>query len=165
MGPHRLDDQRSRRSTLGCSEGSARFDRLNRSIYGVRQHRLLIRDNDQGSAPIESLFALVLLLFLVLGTIEIAFALYGRNVLASSAHEAARAAVELGRDPDEAAAIATNTVVRSAGGLTRELNVRVQTDQSVVRVTVTGVVDAFGPVPFPFPVKAVATAHAGERPR
>lgn len=167
MGAHRPDDQCAGRRHLECGEGPSRIHSVDGSLDGVRHHRLLIQRDDRGSAPIESLFALILLLFLMLGTIEVAFALYGRNVIASAAHEAARTAVELGRDPRDAAVVATNTVVRSAGGLTRDLNVVVDTDtgDGSVRVTVTGVVDAFGPIPFPFPVEAVATAHSTERPR
>ena len=165
MGAHRPDDQCARRRDLGCGQGSSRVHRVDRSLDGVRQHRLLIPTNERGAAPLESLFALILLLFLVLGTIEVAFALYGRNVIASSAHEAARTAVELGRDPREAALVATNTVARSASNLTRDLNVDVDVSRGSVRVTVRGVVDAFGPIPFPFPVEAVATAHKTGRPR
>lgn len=108
----------------------------------------------------ESTFALVLLLAFVLGTIEVAFALYGRNVVLSAAHEGARAAVELGRDPNEAAAIARDTVARSAGGVVDDLEVRVATaaagDEIAVRVR--AVVDAWGPVPFPFRVNTVVSA-------
>ena len=164
MGAHRVDDQCAGRSDLGRRSGPFGVHSLDRSLDGVRQHRLLIR-SDSGSAPIESLFAVILLLFLVLGTIEVAFALYGRNVIMSSAHEAARAAVELGRDPQEAAELARVTVDRSAGGLARDLHVGVEVVDTGVRVRVSGIVDAFGPIPFPFPVRAVATAAADEAPR
>ena len=101
-------------------------------------------------------------MFLVLGVIEVAFALYGRNVVLASAHEGARAAVELGRDPGEAAAIAEQTVRRATGSLVEDLQVNVSTHRlagaSIVSVRVTGVVDAFGPVPFPIHVDTVARA-------
>lgn len=126
----------------------------------MRQHRLL---TERGSAPLEATFAIVFILFLVLGTVEVAFALYGRNVVMSSAHEGARAAVEYGRSPEEAAAIARDTVRKAAGSLVDDLRVSVgvgdPTQPSVIRVRVQGTVDAFGPVPFPMHVDAVATAQ------
>ena len=109
----------------------------------------------------ESTFALILLLFLVLGTIEVAFALYGRNVVLAAAHDGARAAIELGRDPAEAAAIARSTVVRSAGGIATDLDVDVSTaGPETVAVRVRAVVDAWGPIPFPLPVDTVARASS-----
>jgi Flp pilus assembly protein TadG len=131
----------------------------------VRNDRLLKsrprRRGEEGSAAVESTFALVLLLILVLGTIEVAFALYGRNVVLNSAHEAARAAVELGRTPAEAEALATATVERAAGGLTDELRVEigVSTREVVtIGVRVDAVIDPWGPIPFRMPVRARATA-------
>lgn len=128
----------------------------------MRRDRLLTQNRSEaGSAAVESTFALLLLLGLVLGTIEVAFALYGRNVILSAAHEGARAAVELGRDPSEAAAIARSTVSRSAGGVVDDLDVHVEiTDGDPIRVAVrvSGIVDAWGPVPLPIPVTTVARA-------
>lgn len=125
----------------------------------MRQPRLL---RDRGSAPVESIFAIVFILLLVLGVIEVAFALYGRNVLMSSAHEGARAAVEYGRSPQEAATIAQDTVRRAAGSLVDDLRVSVAVSEgsgpSIVRVRVQGIVDAFGPVPFPMPVDTTVSA-------
>lgn len=116
---------------------------------------------DAGSAVVETSFALLLVLFLVLGSMEVAFALYGRNVVLSSAHEAARAAVELGRLPDEAEALAAATVERSAGGIVDGLVVDVgmsRTDVLTVRVRVRALVDPWGPIPYRMPVTADATA-------
>ena len=117
----------------------------------------------------ESTFAIVFILLLVLGVIEVAFALYGRNVVMSSAHEGARAAIELGRTPAEAGAIAEDTVRRSAGSLVEDLDVSVSTSSipggSLVRVRVVGTVDSPGPVPFPMHVDTVASATRADLPK
>ncbi|HYI46479.1 MAG TPA: TadE family protein [Actinomycetota bacterium] len=131
----------------------------------MRKPRLL----ERGSAPVESIFAIVFILFLALGVIEVAFALYGRNVVMSSAHEGARAAVEYGRDPQQAAAIAEDTVRRAAGALVSDLRVAVSTTSSggtsTVRVRVQGLVDPFGPVPFTMPVDTLVSATREVLPR
>jgi hypothetical protein len=124
--------------------------------------------SERGSAPVESILAVVLLLILTLGAMEVVFALYGRNVLLSSAHEGARAAIELGRDPDDAVAIAERTVRLSAGGMVDRLDVSVgvaeEGDRSLVVVRVTGLVEPWGPVPLPIPVSARATASRAHVP-
>lgn len=101
-------------------------------------------------------------MLLVLGTLEVAFALYARNIVATSAHEAARAAVEIGRDPDSARAIARTTVTRAAGGLVHDLKIGIRrsrtADMRLVEVLVTGRMRPFGPVPLPIPLSARATA-------
>jgi Flp pilus assembly protein TadG len=128
----------------------------------VRGDRLLTGRTERGSAPVETVFAIVFFMILVLSVIEIAFALYGRNVMAAAAHEGARAAIELGRTPSDAVQIASETVARSAGGLIEDLHVDVTTrtagDRTVVRVHVTGTVRALGPIPVPLPVSVTATA-------
>ena len=127
----------------------------------MRKPRLL-GGTARGSAAVESIFAIVFILFLVLGVIEVAFALYGRNVLLSSAHEGARAAVEYGRSSTEAAAIAESTIERAAGSLVDELTVSVAVAEvaqvPTVRVRVQGIVEAFGPVPFRMPVDTTVSA-------
>lgn len=135
----------------------------------MRQYRLL--DDvlgERGSAPVESTLAFVFILVLVLGVIEVGFSLYGRNVVLSSAHEGARAAAEFGRSPEEAAAIAEQTVRRAAGSLVDDLVVSVSTSDSlgasVVSVRVVGIVDAFGPVPYRMNVDTVARATKQEPP-
>ena len=124
---------------------------------------------DRGSAPVDSIFAIGLLLLLAIGVMEVAFALYGRNVVLSSAHEGARAAVELGRTPSDAIVVARRVVARSAGALVDELDVDVriatEEDRSVlVVVDVSGVVRAWGPVPMPVPVSVRATASRDASP-
>jgi hypothetical protein len=125
--------------------------------------------NARGSAPVETVFALSILLFLVLGVVEVAFALYGRNVVAASAHEGARAAVELGRGPSDAVAVARRSVLRLAGGLVEGIRIHVEVQSSStgerVRVRVTGRLRPFGPVPLPLPVDAVATSARNLPPR
>jgi hypothetical protein len=111
---------------------------------------------------------MAILLFLVLGTVQVAFAVYARNVMAASAHEGARAAIELGRSPADAVAVARRTVVRSAGGLVEGLRVSVTIQRigadSVVRVRISGWLKALGPVPLPLPVDAVATSTRNTAP-
>jgi hypothetical protein len=135
----------------------------------VRPDRVLrFAASERGSTSVESVLATVLLLLLTLGAMEVAFALYGRNVLISSAHEGARAAIELGRHPSDAAAVAERTVRSSAGGLVDRLEVQVSVaedgDRSLVVVRVSGLVEPWGPVPLPVPVSARATASREDIP-
>lgn len=127
----------------------------------MRHHRLLKR-SEAGSAPVEATFAIVLLMVIVLGVVEVAFALYSRNVVAAAAHEGARAALEFGSTADEAARVARSTVETSAGGLVTDLEIdvaRSATDRERrVVVQVTGRLKPFGPVPIAVPFRE--TAHA-----
>jgi Flp pilus assembly protein TadG len=121
-----------------------------------------------GSAAIETMFALLICLVLVLGTIEVALALYARNVVLSAAHEGARAAVEVGSDPGTASMAAHQTVRRAAGRLIRELNIEVSIRElperaALVRLSATVVPP--GPLPFPFSVDTVGRASQGAPPR
>lgn len=124
--------------------------------------------SQQGSSAVEVVFAMAWLLLLALGVIEIALALYGRNVVISSAHEGARAAVELGRSAGEAERIASDTVRRSTGRLVDDLSVAVavtnSADRARVEVRVSGVLRALGPVPLRVPVSAVAHAARDASP-
>jgi Flp pilus assembly protein TadG len=114
-------------------------------------------------------FAIILLMTLMLGVVQVAFALYARNVVAASAHEGARAAVERGRTPSEAAAIARDVVARSTGRLIDDLTVDVaasrSADSRLITVRVRGLVTDFGPVPLPFPLSSTATAQTDEARR
>ncbi len=127
----------------------------------MRHHRLLTR-SESGSAPIEATFSIVLLMMIVLGVVEIAFALYSRNVVAAAAHEGARAALEIGRDTNDAARIAERTVETSAGGLVTGLQVDVTGHDRerfrAVIVRVTGRLKPFGPVPIAVPFSETARA-------
>lgn len=128
----------------------------------MRAGRVLIRGGERGSAVVEGPVAVVVAVLFLACAMEVALLLYGRNVVVSAAHEAARAAIELGRDPRHAVAIATDTVRRAAGGLADEVRVDVATGEldgrEVVRVDVHAVVDAPGPVPFALPVDARAVS-------
>ena len=109
---------------------------------------------------------MLFVLFLALGLVQVAFVLYGRNVVISSAHEGARAAVELGRDPADAVGVATRTVEESAGGLVDDMSVDVSVQgsgsQAVVTVHVRANLRGFGPIPVGVPVDATASASLEE---
>jgi len=128
----------------------------------------VLSEPERGSAPLETVFAIAFLLLLVLGAIEVVWALYGRNVLISSAHEGARAALELGRSSSDAVTIATRSIEQSAGALVDELDVGVSTEtvggRSLVRVEVSGVLTPRGPVPMPIPVRTAATVSRSATP-
>ena len=108
------------------------------------------------------MFALAVLMLLTLGAIEVALVLYGRNVVMTSAHEGARAAVELGTTPTDATRVATATVQGAAGRLVDDLSVGVVLDdtgeRARARVRVSGALRAIGPVPLRIPVSVVARA-------
>jgi Flp pilus assembly protein TadG len=110
---------------------------------------------------VETVLSIFFLMVLVLGTIEVALALYGRNVVAAAAHEGARSALELGGDSATASEVARATVQKASGGLVRDLNVRVTTRElgslSYVQVSVAGWLRLAGPVPVPMPVSARAS--------
>jgi len=155
-------DQRAGRGYLDSRTRSTSCDRFGRAVDGVRNRGVLNTSGQHGSSTVESVFSIVFLLLLVLGSIEISFALYSRNVVMTSAHEGARAALEIGTDPETANALATRTIRKAAGNLVRDL--RVQTRSELVgsfrrvRVVVTGRMAPFGPVPIPIPLSATATA-------
>ena len=126
------------------------------------------RPNEVGSAAVEATFALVITLVFVLGVIEVALALYARNVVLSAAHESARAAIEVGSDPATASVVAERTVRRATGRLIRGLDIRVSLRElagsrmALVRLSATVVPP--GPLPFPFTVNAIGRAAQGVPP-
>jgi Flp pilus assembly protein TadG len=125
-----------------------------------------VRIDERGAAPVEMIFAIVFLMVLSLGVIEVAFALYARNVVAASAHEGARAAVERGRTDAEAEQIAREVVAKSTGRLIHDLSVDIVTrrlpGRRFITVRVRGVMTEFGPVPIPIPLSSTATAQIDE---
>jgi Flp pilus assembly protein TadG len=161
---------------MGCGKGSVDRDRVGGAVHGLRRDRLLnekvaigsaiarkkaIGSRERGSALVESLGALVLLLVMVLGVIQISLALYGRNVVISAVHDAARAAVEREAHIPEAHGVARRAIQRAAGGLLRDLNVMVDVTREegeVVTVRADAVIRAPGPIPLPLPVSATARA-------
>ena len=133
----------------------------------MRKHRLLELDDEGGAAVVESVAAMLLLLMLVLGVIQVAFFLYSRNVVRASAHEGARAALELGRTPEEASLVAERTVRRAVGGVVGDMEVRTETRSvdgtSRISVFVRAEISGFGP--FPFPAEMVSIAHVSRPTR
>ncbi|HEX2058559.1 MAG TPA: TadE/TadG family type IV pilus assembly protein [Actinomycetota bacterium] len=126
----------------------------------MRTGRLLTEE--RGSAPVESVFAIVLLVLLTLGALQVGFALYARNVVASAAHEGARVLAERGAFAGDAGAVARSVVERAAGGLVEDLRVDVSAaphgTARVVKVDVRGAAAPFGPVPLTLPLSATATS-------
>lgn len=125
-----------------------------------------IRWDERGAAPVEMTFAIVLLMTLALGVVQVALTLYARNVLIASAHEGARAALERGRTSSEASAIVRDVVTRATGRLIDGLSVEVARSgagtRRVVSVRVKGIVRDLGPVPLPVPLSSSATAQTDE---
>jgi hypothetical protein len=121
-----------------------------------------------GSAAVEATFALLITLVFVLGVIEVALALYARNVVLSAAHESARAAVEVGSDPATASLVAERTVRRATGRLVRGLDIRVSlrelSGSRLASVRLSATVVPPGPLPFPFTVDAIGRAAQGAPP-
>jgi Flp pilus assembly protein TadG len=129
----------------------------------MRQPRVLKSASDEeGSAPVELTFAVVVLMLLSLGVIQVGLTLYARNVVLSAAHEGARAAVELDRRTSDASEAARRLVERAAGGIVDDLQVSTSTieagDRLVTQVMVSGLLDVPGPIPVSIPVRTAATA-------
>ncbi len=103
-----------------------------------------------------------MLVVLTLGALQVAFALYARNVLASAAHEGVRAVVERGAAEGDAQAVAAAVVERAAGGLVERLRVDVTSaprgSRTIFTVQVRGKTAPFGPVPVTLPLVATATS-------
>jgi Flp pilus assembly protein TadG len=122
---------------------------------------------DDGSAVVESVFGILLVMTLVLGVVQVALGLYARNVVAAAAHEGARAAIELGGTEEDASFIARRTVESSAGGVTRDLTVEAVSGRIegriAVRVRVEAILEPFGPIPVSFPVTSSATSSRASR--
>ena len=128
----------------------------------MRKRRLLkLCSSDRGSVVLDSIFAIVMLVILSLGVIQLALTLYARNVVYAAAHEGARSAIEVGAAPGAAQAAAVHTVETSAGGLVRHLGVTVgpgrRGETPVIQVRVTGELDPPGPLPVTLPVDVTST--------
>jgi hypothetical protein len=135
----------------------------------VRKYRLLrVKSRHQGSATIDVIAALVLLIALTLGGVQIALTLYARNVLIAATHDGARRGIELGRTADEATDLARSFVESAAGGLVRDANVsaeaREMNDEFLLRVRITGTIEVPGPIPLGIPFDARATTSRALRP-
>lgn len=161
-----VDDQRPCSRHLGRRAGPARRHRFLCVVNGLRWYRLLTR-SQSGSALVGAIFGMLFILLLALGSIEVAFALYARNVVASAAHEGARAAIEVDRSLGDAAEIAQRTVVTAAGGLVSDLAVHTDIAMSPdgigrSNVVVVAELRMLGPVPLTIPVRLTARA-SGQR--
>lgn len=110
----------------------------------------------------EAIFAILFIMTLSLGIVQVALSLYGRNVVISSTHEGARAAVEVGGDVQDAVAVAEQTVRDATGRLVNDLAVEVSVDavgdDQLVTVRASGTLHTLGPFTFPVPVVTTATA-------
>jgi hypothetical protein len=99
---------------------------------------------------------------LAVGAVQVALALYGRNVVASTAHEAARAGVERGATASDAEDLAVSTATKAGGRLIRGLAVSAAAADRLrtrtVEVRITGTIDVLGPLPIPVPVDVTARA-------
>lgn len=113
--------------------------------------------------------ALLLILILSLGVIQVAHSLYARNVIAASAHEGARAAAEIGRDLDSARSVAADVIRRATGDLVTDLRVDVASTRAfgaeTVSVRVVADLRSWGIVPLPmrFAVDAAVTNPRARR--
>lgn len=128
-----------------------------------------VTTSQKGAAPVEATFAIVLLMLLALGVIQVALVLYARNVVAASAHDGARTAIERGSSEADAAAIARDVVRRATGALVDDLDVDIDSlqrgNELTVVVRVSGVVTDLGPIPIPIPLSSSATARTTLRSR
>lgn len=118
--------------------------------------------SERGSAVVETVFAFVFMLALALGVVQIAFSLYARNVVLSSAHEAARAAIEVGGSAGDAQTVAVRVMRRAAGRVVVldriDVTRRTSNGRATVEVLVRGRLRSLGPVPVTLPVEARAGA-------
>lgn len=121
--------------------------------------------DERGSAIVESVFGMFVLLFLVVGTIQVALTLYARNVVMAAVHDGARAAIEIGASDHDAQAIAQQVIKQSAGSLVSDLEVGAvagsDSERYWVRVMADGRLDVPGPIPVDIPI-TVETATARE---
>ena len=130
---------------------------------------MLTTRSEDGSTVVESVFAILFLITLLLGTVQVVFTLYSRNVVRAAAQEGARSAIERGATGADATDAARSTVTSAAGGLVRSLDVAVsrtrQDDGDLMTVRVQGWLRPLGPLPFSTAVTAVAHARAPADPR
>lgn len=123
---------------------------------------------ERGSSTLESVFAIVLLMLLALGTMQVSFLLYARNVVRSSAHEAARVAIERGADDSEARTTAVRMVEGAVGGMVGDVHSHLERDHSMGRrsvvVVVRTVIRPAGPIPIQVPIRSTARLSGPSAP-
>ena len=107
---------------------------------------------EAGNAPVQAIFAITFFMILAMGVVQVVMLLYARNMVAASAHEGARAAVELGRNPHLADEIARATIRDSTGELIDDavvdVTVQARGGRSLVVVDVSGRLSYPGLLPF-----------------
>jgi hypothetical protein len=168
LGPYRAHDERAGARGVGDSRATAEEHRPKRAGHRLRfallkqARRTTANRSQAGNAPLQAIFAIALFMILAMGVVQVAMFLYGRNIVAASAHEAARAAAELGRTPLAANEIAKTTIRESAGRLLDDVAVDIhlqsQGERTVVVVDVTGRLSYPGPLPFSPSITARASA-------
>lgn len=118
---------------------------------------------------LETIFGVVLLMVVAVGSMQASLLLYTRNLVQASAHEAARAASVRGLDDGEARTIADRVVHRSVGSITRNLEVALERKRAgslmFVSVQVRAVAEPTGPVPVIVPIHSVAEIRTAAEPR
>lgn len=138
--------------------------RTSAAAWGAELNR-----SESGAALIESIFAIVFLLTLVLGAIQVTFTLYARNVVQAAAHEGVRSAIDRGSTNTAALTAAREAVIRAAGSLVREIEIDVRRHRietgALMSVSVVGRLRPIGPLPVHLRVTAVAHGIAPSDPR
>jgi Flp pilus assembly protein TadG len=128
----------------------------------------MLKRGERGSILVESTFAILVLMGIGLSVVQVALSIYASNVVADSAHQGARAALERDARSEDASAAARSWVEGAAGKLVQDLDISTtvsrQGDLSVVRVIVTGTIRPLGPLPISIDVEEVATVTRQEEP-
>ena len=121
-----------------------------------------MKGNERGSVLVETTFGLFVLMFLVVGVVQVALTLYARNVLSAAAHDGARAAVEVSRSAADAERAAHRVVSAASGSLVDGVEVDAtlieRNDRTIAQIVVSGRITAPGPIPLAVPVAVRATS-------
>ena len=125
--------------------------------------------SEEGSTIVESVVAIVFLMTLVLGAIQVILTLYSMNVVRAAAHEGLRSAIERGASGRAAEVAARNALARAAGRLLGEVEVELSSSVTelgpIAKVRVQGNLRALGPVPLVVPLTATAHGVIARDPR
>lgn len=129
----------------------------------------MLKPDERGSLLVESTFAIVMLMGIALSVVQVSLSLYASHVIADSAHQGARAALELGASRDDATSVARAWVEKAAGKIVRDLDVSATVaqrgDLSIVKVVVSGTIEPLGPLPLRLHVEEEATVTRQNEPR
>ncbi|WP_121254860.1 TadE family protein [Nocardioides ferulae] len=107
----------------------------------------MLRGREQGSAVVDFVLVLVILVPMVLGILQLSLVLLVRNTLAAAASEGARYAATSDRGPDEGAAMTRRQISGAlTGRFARDVSAHVITVDGApaVEVTVRAEVPALG---------------------